>query len=133
MSNQNLQPHSHSRFWTGFTVGAVLGVTSIYFFGTKQGRKNLKRAMELTENLEETIEKTIGGVGEDYLDGLSGSDSSLRQAKGNTGIDREAEQGSIVGEKESLFSLILKAVASYLHKSQIKTASTEPKSDKVVH
>lgn len=108
MSSQNHQTNSHSHFWSGFTLGAVLGVAGVYFFGTKTGRKNLQKAIDLTENLEDTIEKTIGGVGEDYIEGLAG------------GV---AEQGSIVDEKESLLNVILKAVGSYLQKKHIKPAS----------
>lgn len=108
MSHQNLQHRNRSHFWPGFTLGAVLGVAGVYFFGTKQGRKNLKKAIELTENLEDTIDKTIGGVGEDYIEGLSGGD---------------AEQGSIVNEKESLLSVILKTVANYVQKEHIKSPS----------
>ncbi len=70
MSNQNHQPNNHSNFWSGFTLGAVLGVAGVYLFGTKKGRHNLQKALELTENLEETIEKAIGGVGEEYIEQL---------------------------------------------------------------
>ncbi len=76
MSHQSPEHHNHSNFWSGFTLGAVLGVAGVYLFGTKPGRKNLKKALELTENLEETIEKTIGGVGEEYIEKLASKTDS---------------------------------------------------------
>jgi len=73
MSKQTSQTAGHSPFWSGFTLGAVVGVVGVYLFGTKKGRHNLHRALELTENLEETIEKAIGGAGEEYIESLNQS------------------------------------------------------------
>lgn len=72
----------------------------MYLFGTEQGRKNLHKALELTENLEETVEKAMGGVGEEYIDGLAGSET--------VGRDKGAEAGSVVEEKNLCFKLFLK-------------------------
>lgn len=119
------QPHNPSNFWFGFSLGAVMGVTGIYLFGTKQGRKNLHKAIELTENLEETIEKAMGGVGEEYIEGLAGSEA--------IGRDKQAETGSVVVEKESLVHLLLRTVADYVRSSQAKTQNFEVKNGKVVH
>lgn len=102
-----------------------MGVTGIYLFGTKQGRKNLHKAIELTENLEETIEKAMGGVGEEYIEGLAGSEA--------IGRDKQAETGSVVVEKESLVHLLLRTVADYVRSSQAKTQNFEVKNGKVVH
>lgn len=76
MSNQNPQTDNRSHFWSGFTLGAVLGVAGVYLFGTKKGRKKLQKVLELTENLEETIEKAIGGVGEEYIEKLASKTDS---------------------------------------------------------
>lgn len=76
MSTQTPQTDNHSHFWSGFTLGAILGVAGVYLFGTKKGRHNLHKALELTENLEETIEKTIGGVGEEYIEKLASKTGS---------------------------------------------------------
>ncbi len=81
MSSQNPQTHNRSHFWPGFTLGVMLGVAGVYLFGTKKGRRGLHKALELTENLEETIEKTIGGVGEDYIEKLAGSDTLENEHK----------------------------------------------------
>lgn len=115
MNNQNPQDHNHSHFWPGFLAGASVGIAGIYFFGTKKGRKNLQNVLDLTENLEETLEKTFGEVREDYTEELAGSKAKGRRKK--------AEQGSIVDEKESLLHLIIKTVASYVQNSQTKSAS----------
>lgn len=76
MSHHSPQHANHSHFWPGFMLGAVVGVAGVYFFGTKNGRKNLQKALELTENLEDTIEKTIGGVGEEYIEKLASKTGS---------------------------------------------------------
>ena len=76
MSHQSPERHNRSHFWPGFMLGAVFGVAGVYFFGTKKGRHNLQKALELTENLEETIEKTIGGVGDEYIEKLASKTDS---------------------------------------------------------
>lgn len=112
MSSQSPQHHNRSHFWSGFSLGAVLGVSGVYFFGTKKGRKNLHRALELTENLEETVEKVMGGVGEEYVEGLAGSET--------IGRDREVETGSVLSENESLMHQILRTAVRYFEAKQSK-------------
>ena len=119
------QHHNQSNFWFGFSLGAILGVTGVYLFGTKQGRQNLHKAMELTENLEETVEKAMGGLGEEYIEGLAGSEP--------VGRDKRTETGSVVEEKESLLQTLLKTVIDYAARSQAKTHNFEVKNGKVVH
>ena len=102
-----------------------MGVAGVYLFGTEQGRKNLHKALELTENLEETVEKAMGGVGEEYIDGLAGSET--------VGSDKGAEAGSVVEEKESLLQTLLKTVIDFAARSQTKTHNFEVRNGKVVH
>jgi|GEM_PF-5434426 hypothetical protein len=102
-----------------------MGVAGVYLFGTEQGRKNLHKALELTENLEETVEKAMGGVGEEYIDGLAGSET--------VGRDKGAEAGSVVEEKESLLQTLLKTVIDFAARSQTKTHNFEVRNGKVVH
>lgn len=122
MSQQHLNP---SNFWFGFSLGTIMGVAGVYLFGTEQGRKNLHKALELTENLEETVEKAMGGVGEEYIDGLAGSET--------VGRDKGAEAGSVVEEKESLLQTLLKTVIDFAARSQTKTHNFEVRNGKVVH
>lgn len=53
MSSQNNSKTSN--FWFGFSLGIISMSALIYLFGTEKGRKNLKKILDLTENLEETI------------------------------------------------------------------------------
>ncbi|MBP6045086.1 MAG: hypothetical protein WAT72_04460 [Microgenomates group bacterium] len=119
------QHHNPSNFWFGFSLGTIMGVAGVYLFGTEQGRKNLHKALELTENLEETVEKAMGGVGEEYIDGLAGSET--------VGRDKGAEAGSVVEEKESLLQTLLKTVIDFAARSQTKTHNFEVRNGKVVH
>lgn len=119
------QHHNPSNFWFGFSLGTIMGVAGVYLFGTEQGRKNLHKALELTENLEETVEKAMGGVGEEYIDGLAGSET--------VGRDKGAEAGSVVEVKESLLQTLLKTVIDFAARSQTKTHNFEVRNGKVVH
>lgn len=49
--------HKSANLWLGFALGSVTVGLLSYFFGTKKGRENLKKLIELTENLGENIEK----------------------------------------------------------------------------
>lgn len=53
MASQN-NPKT-TNFWFGFSLGILSTSAFIYFFGTEKGRKTLKKIIDLTENLEETI------------------------------------------------------------------------------
>lgn len=125
MKNMNNQHHSQSNFWFGFSLGTVIGVAGVYFFGTKGGRKSLERALELTDNLEETVSKVVGGVGEDFIEDLAGSKS------GKTGSD--VETGTVTEIKESFFQFLIKSVATYLRKSQQAEQPFVVKDGRVVH
>ncbi len=115
--------HNPSNFWFGFSLGAIVGAAGIYFFGTKSGRANMQKALELTEDLEKTVESVLGGVGEDYVEGLAGSEA----------VDRDrAETGKVVSEKESLVQSLLKTALEYLSTKQ-KERRFEVRHGKIVH
>lgn len=115
--------HNPSNFWFGFSLGALIGAASIYFFGTKNGRANMKKALDLTEDLEQTVESVLGGVGEEYVQGLAGSDSVGRE---------RTETGKVVSEKESLVQSLLKTALEYLSSRQ-KERRFEVRHGKIVH
>lgn len=54
--NSNYHP---TNFWFGFSIGIAAAAGSFYLLGTKQGRENLKRVIEYSENLPATIEKLV--------------------------------------------------------------------------
>jgi len=47
--------HPASNFWFGFALGTIAVAAGAYFFGTKEGRKELKKILDFTENFEENI------------------------------------------------------------------------------
>jgi len=53
MASQN--DHKSSNFWFGFSLGVAGCGAFLYLFGTEKGRKTLQKLLDLTENLEETI------------------------------------------------------------------------------
>lgn len=52
-----------SNFWFGFVLGTSASAAALYFFGTKKGRENMRRFLELTEDLEGTIEDVVSSLG----------------------------------------------------------------------
>jgi predicted transcriptional regulator len=55
-----------SNFWFGFSLGVSASAAAIYFLGTKRGRENLKKLIELTEDLEGTVEEVIDSLGVEH-------------------------------------------------------------------
>ncbi len=100
----------------------MIGAAGVYFFGTKTGRKQLQRALELTDNLEGTIEQAMGGVGKEYIEDLAGTRSST-----------VAETGTVTQGKESFFGFLLKSVAEYMRKSRSPEHNFTVKDGRVVH
>ena len=62
MKNKQLTHATHGNFWTGFGLGSVLALITLYTFGTKKGRNYLQKMVSMAENWEdhfETITKEI--------------------------------------------------------------------------
>jgi gas vesicle protein len=54
MESQN--QHKLSSFWFGFLLGGAITGSTAFFLGTKQGRKTLKKLLEMTEDMEGTLQ-----------------------------------------------------------------------------
>lgn len=63
MENQN--SHKLSSFWFGLLLGGALTGSAAFFLGTKQGRKTLKKMLELSENMESTLEAFFEEYGDE--------------------------------------------------------------------
>jgi len=63
MENQN--EHKLSSFWFGFLLGGAVTGSAAFFLGTKQGRKTLKRLLEMSEDMEGTIQDFFEEYGEE--------------------------------------------------------------------
>lgn len=57
--------HKLSSFWFGLLLGGALTGSAAFFLGTKQGRKTLKKILELSENMEGTLETFFAEYGEE--------------------------------------------------------------------
>ncbi len=59
--------HKRSGFWFGFALGTATASSAIFFLGTKKGRETLKRVLEVSEGLEETVFETLKDIGIETL------------------------------------------------------------------
>ncbi|OGK18569.1 hypothetical protein A3G67_01850 [Candidatus Roizmanbacteria bacterium RIFCSPLOWO2_12_FULL_40_12] len=59
--------HKRSGFWFGFALGTTAATSAIFLLGTKRGRASLKRAIELSEGLEETVFESLKELGVEAL------------------------------------------------------------------
>ena len=59
MIHRDHQKKQHNNVWFGFTLGSIIGATGLFLIGTTQGRKLLKKAMEMAENLEMSAQDMI--------------------------------------------------------------------------
>ncbi len=47
--------HNHNQtFWSGLSLGVIVGATGLALFGTKKGRELVQKTLEITENFEES-------------------------------------------------------------------------------
>lgn len=63
----SLDEHKRSGFWFGFALGATTATSAIYFLGTKEGRKTLRKVLELSEGLEDVIFDRMKEIGVEAL------------------------------------------------------------------
>lgn len=54
-----------SNFWFGLIMGITFGAGGLYLIGTKNGRKKIKKLMELAEDMELHLEEVVDNVGYD--------------------------------------------------------------------
>lgn len=55
MRNEEKDTRSGGNYWSGFFIGAVFGLGIFFLLGTKKGREILKRALELSQEIEEKV------------------------------------------------------------------------------
>jgi len=55
MKNKQSINNVHGNFWTGFGLGSVMALIALYAFGTKKGRNNLQKIMNIAENWEDHL------------------------------------------------------------------------------
>lgn len=67
----------HSNFWFSFTLGTLFGAGGLFFIGTKQGRKLLQKIIDMSENLEGSVEEIITSFQENVHDQEKKIDDSL--------------------------------------------------------
>lgn len=67
-NKQFVDEHKKTNFWFGFALGATTASTALVLLGTKKGRETLKRALELSEGLEETLFENAKDLSHEILD-----------------------------------------------------------------
>ena len=64
MVNNNQKHCQEGNFWFGFLIGGIVGAGGLFLFGTKKGRRLLKKILESAEELEESLPEIINEVEE---------------------------------------------------------------------
>ena len=59
MVNSESKQQHKSNFWSGFAFGGIAVGLSAYVFGTKKGRTQLKRILELADNMGEDLDGVL--------------------------------------------------------------------------
>lgn len=93
------QETSHSNFWLGFILGAGATGAGLYLFGTQKGRRQLKGALALTENLEGTVDDVYHAVVDTY-------DTTQKQAPRVINSDEVADDTSTIGTMRKVFGIL---------------------------
>jgi hypothetical protein len=79
MKNKHTQS-THGNFWTGFSLGSILALITLYAFGTKKGRNQLQKIISMAENWEDhlvTITKEIETIVKDRKHENKGENSDF--------------------------------------------------------
>ena len=77
--------HNLSSFWFGLVLGGIMTGSAAFFLGTKQGRKTLKRVIEMTEDMEGTLETFFEEYGDEIREkGKELLDDVKKLPKNNT-------------------------------------------------
>jgi hypothetical protein len=56
--------HQPTNFWFGFALGSLSAAAAAYLFGTKQGRQQLKKLVELSEQVGDNSPDIVSSVKE---------------------------------------------------------------------
>lgn len=59
MLNNSQKQKPEGKFWFGLLVGGILGASGLFLLGTKKGRRLLKKILESTEELEDSLADVI--------------------------------------------------------------------------
>lgn len=59
MTNNDGELRQTNNFLAHFLMGAVFGASALFFLGTTKGRQILRKSLEVSEDLEKSIEKII--------------------------------------------------------------------------
>lgn len=64
MLNDSQKQKPEGNFWFGFLLGGILSAGGLFLFGTKKGRQLLKKILESTEELEDSLADIISELEE---------------------------------------------------------------------
>lgn len=103
---KNHQEPQHGNFWLGFFLGVGATGAGLYFFGTTNGRRQLRGALDLTENLEGTVDDVYHAVVDTY-------DTTQKQAPRVINSDEIAEDTSTIGTMRKVFGVLRLFASKY--------------------
>lgn len=66
MTQHAAHQKSHSHLWFSFALGSIIGASGLFLIGTTQGRKLLKKAIAMGENLEESVADMLSRLEEEF-------------------------------------------------------------------
>ncbi|MBI1862746.1 hypothetical protein HYS00_01360 [Candidatus Microgenomates bacterium] len=90
---------SHSNFWLGFVLGAGATGAGLYLFGTQKGRRQLRTALDLTDNIEGTVDDVYHAVVETY-------DTTRKQAPRVINSEEVSPDDSTIGTMRKVFGVL---------------------------
>ncbi len=94
-----IKKHEHhaqqTNFWSGIAMGAIFGASSLYLFGTKNGRKFVRQMLEAVENIED--------MGDEVLEEVQEYFSEERKPESVSNVESIIEKiQSAIPEKEQI-------------------------------
>lgn len=59
---KNEKNHHQQSFWSGLSLGVIVGASGLALFGTKKGRELVQKMLDITENFEESAGNVISDL-----------------------------------------------------------------------
>lgn len=97
LRNRENGDNKGNKFWPGFSLGTVFASLALFLFGTKGGRRFLKRLIEAAEELEGSFDELL-----DEIEEISTEKIKTRQS---SSASHKAE-GHISGVMERIKSVL---------------------------
>ena len=98
MTTHETRYQGGGNIWFGVAVGILLGGGGLYFLGTKDGRKLLKKIIALAEDMELSLEDVVNEVEE-----LFESENPVIDGQGNMDLGRHDNINTVLDKIKHVF------------------------------